>query len=324
MHAPDWSSVVLRFLAMFLVVLAGWRARRAGWFNGSATAALGRLTVEIAFPCLTFTQMLRTVDAAALSASWAELVVGAMVILAAGLVAALAARVFAPAGARTTATFLAGMPNWIFLPLPIAAAMYGDSGVKTVLLINVPAQVLLWTAGVAILRGGLRGVHSLREMATNPGLLATAAGVLLALLVPESRGWEQQGGLAGALVQTMIMVGAVTIPLSLVVTGAQLGDLESAPASERLLPLVLAVRLVAAPLLTLPLLWCAARVLPLRPEALVVAAVIASMPVAVSCGMFVERFGGDRHLASRAILFSTLASLATVPAFLYLAQRWLG
>lgn len=324
MHGPEWSTVVLRFLAMFLVVLVGWRARRAGWLTGSATAALGRLTVEVAFPCLTFTQMLRTVDAAVLASSWAELVVGALMLLLAGCVGAGAARLFAPAGARATAIFLVGMPNWIFLPLPIASALYGDAGVKTVLLINVPAQLLLWTAGVGLLRGGLKGAHSLREMATNPGLLATAAGILFALLLPESRGWEQHGGVAGALVQTMVMVGAVTIPLSLVVTGAQLGDLESSPASERLVPVVMVGRLVVAPLLTLALLLLASRVLPLGPEALVVAAIIAAMPVAVSCGMFVERFGGDRQLTGRATLYSTVASVVTVPFFIYLAQRWLG
>jgi predicted permease len=50
---------------------------------------------------------------------------------------------------------------------------------------------------------------------------------------------------------------------------------------------------------------------------------IVAMPVAISCSMFAERFGGDVRLSAATILASTLLSLATVPA-LYAAIRTLG
>ena len=51
-----------------------------------------------------------------------------------------------------------------------------------------------------------------------------------------------------------------------------------------------------------------------------VAYIIACMPIAVSCSMFTERFGGDTSLAARGIFYSTLFSIVTVPAFFYLLQ----
>lgn len=51
----------------------------------------------------------------------------------------------------------------------------------------------------------------------------------------------------------------------------------------------------------------------LSPEAALIGLLIASMPVAVSCGLFAERFEGDVPLAARAVFYSTLAALVTVP-----------
>lgn len=322
MHTADWSAVVPRFVALFLVVGAGWLARRRGWFGPETTVALGRLSVELAFPCLTFTQMLRTLGRENLAASWPEFALGCVILLVAGATGALLAWRVEPSR-KATVTFLVGMPNWIFLPLPVAAALCGDAGVRVVLLVNVPMQVILWTAGVALLQGGLRGAHSLRALLTNPGLVATAAGAAASLLWPSSATWHEQPVWAASLVQTLSLVGAMTIPLSLLVTGAQLAELERAPASVRVLPVTLAGRLLVAPLLTLPLLVLARRWLPVAPETALVVQVIAAMPIAVSCGVFVDRFGGDRQLTARAISLSTVLSLGTVPVFLYLAARFL-
>jgi malate permease and related proteins len=74
---------------------------------------------------------------------------------------------------------------------------------------------------------------------------------------------------------------------------------------------------VAIPLLTmLALEWLA----PLDRMTLTVVEVIVCMPVAVSCALFVERFGGDRELAAKSITLSTILSLLTLPLMLYLVQ----
>jgi predicted permease len=49
---------------------------------------------------------------------------------------------------------------------------------------------------------------------------------------------------------------------------------------------------------------------------------IATMPVAISCSVMAERYGGDVPLAAQGIFYSTLFSLLTVPAMFYLIQRF--
>ena len=76
---------------------------------------------------------------------------------------------------RNTFVFLVAIPNWVFLPLPIAQALYGDTGVRTVLLCNAGAQLVLWSFGVWILHGSIR--QAAKNLLTNIGLWATALGI---------------------------------------------------------------------------------------------------------------------------------------------------
>ena len=311
MHTA-WQIVLFRVLAMAGVAAAGWGLRRRGVFTDDHTRTLGRLVVEVSFPALTFGQMLRTVTPETLAAKWLVPVLGLAVLVLAAAVSAILARLLAPPGLRTTFTFLGGTPNWIFLPLPIAQAVYGDTGVQTVLLFNVSTQLFLWTAYVALLRGGLRGAHALRGLLTNAGFLATLAGIALALLVPGAARWAGSPGPAGAVLQGLDLLGSLTVPLSLLITGAQLAGLPAASATpRRLVGWLLAVRLVIAPLLTCPVLALAAG--RLSGDVLRTVGLIALMPVAVSCSLFVDKFGGDRDFAARAIGYSTLAAVITVP-----------
>ena len=48
------------------------------------------------------------------------------------------------------------------------------------------------------------------------------------------------------------------------------------------------------------------------------------MPVAISGGLFAERFDGDVPLAARAVFYSTLGALVSVPAAFPLFEKLLA
>lgn len=310
---------------LFLLIAAGWLARRRGYFDAGSTRSLGRFVVDFCLPPLVFVQMLSTVNRGTWGEDRSSLALGGLVMLVALASAWASARVLAPMASRPTFAFLAGVPNWIYLPLPIAQALYGDDGIRAVLLSNVSVQVLLWTVGVAMLRGTLSARDVLRNSFLNPGILSAAAGVALAWWLPGAQQWKvltssPDAGLitqgAGVVLDSLSMAGSLTIPLSLLLIGAQLGGLElRAERTCRCLPQVVAARLLLGPLATLGLflgLRAAGWQIPRVP--LEVCALISAMPIAVSCTVFAERFGGDVTLSARATFYSTLASLVTVPA----------
>jgi len=322
--------VLIKIAAMFLVIIVGWLARRRGFLADEFTATLSRLVVDVAFPALVFTQMLRTVDAPALREGWYSPLLCCCLIVVAYLVGLVAAPLFSGRTQRNTFIFLVAIPNWVFLPLPIAEALYGSAGVRTVLLCNAGAQLVLWSFGVWILHGTVR--QAARNLLTNAGLWATALGIIMALLFPGARELEtidpttaSAGGLlGGALVQALALVGSLTIPLSLLAIGAQLGGLTIAiHRFPRALWGVLLARLIFAPLVTLGLGWIAIQLgLQIPQETRMVCYLIASMPVAISCSVMAERYGGDVRLAAEGIFYSTFFSLLTVPAIFLLVQRF--
>jgi predicted permease len=115
----------------------------------------------------------------------------------------------------------------------------------------------------------------------------------------------------------------------LIVIGAQLAGLAAAAGGTRasLFPPGRAVigatltRLVVGPVLYVLLIQgVLALGLRLLPVPLAVTYIIAAMPAAVSCGILVERFGGDTGLAARGVLYSTVVALFSVPGIFALLQ----
>jgi predicted permease len=322
--------VLIKIAAMFLVIVIGWLARKRGFLAAEFTATLSRLVVDVAFPALVFTQMLRTVDAAALREGWFSPLLCGLLIIVAYLVGLMVSPLFTGKEQRNTFIFLVATPNWVFLPLPIAEAFYGSAGVRTVLLCNAGAQLVLWSFGVWILHGKIR--QAARNLLTNAGLWATALGIGIALLFPSARELETinpataslSGIGGGALVQGLGMLGSLTIPLSLLAIGAQLGELTIAVHRfPRALWGILLSRLIFAPLVTLGVGWVAIQAgLQLPEAARMVGYLIATMPVAISCSVMAERYGGDVTLSAQGIFYSTFFSLLTVPAMFFLIQRF--
>lgn len=213
----------------------------------------------------------------------------------------------------------------MFLPLPIAEALYGAVGVRTVLLSNAGAQLVLWSFGVWILHGSIG--QALKNLLTNTGLWATVLGIVVALPLPTARELETLnaasaslgGVLGGSLVQALALVGSLTIPLSLLTIGAQLGEPTTAVHRfPRPLRGVILLRLIVVPVVTLALGYAVMQAgVQIPGTTRMVCYLIATMPVAISCSVMTERYGGDVPLAAEGTFYSTVFSLLTVPAMFW-------
>ncbi len=329
----DWVVVLVKIAAMVLVILVGFAARRRAYLTAETTGVISRFAVDVALPALVLTQMLRTLTPAVLQQSWFIPILAGSVYVVGMLVGLAATPLFSRKSRAYTFIFLVGTPNWLYLPLPIVMALYGDDGVRALLLANAGIQILLWSLGVWILTGGRLARTALRNLLTNPGLIATALGVLLALFVPFSRELESADPAsawplklaASVVVQAMTMVGSLTIPLSLLMTGAVLAGLGSPDrCSPHALLGVVFSRLILVPAAVVGLVLLARQAglaIPETPR--MVAYLIACMPVAVTCVILTDRFRGDTPLAARSIFYSTAFSIITVPS-LFLLIRLFG
>jgi len=247
-----------------------------------------------------------------------------IILVGSGLIGYLWHRLSRTSAHLRTFVFSVGFPNWIYLPLAIAGPIWGDEAVRLLILFNIPTQVLLWTAGIWVLGGSMRGAHAVRFLLLNPGILSSAAGLVVAFdLLPVTFKPGGPGWSLAAISAPLHMIGGLTIPLSIVALGLYLGERTERRVGEKREVFVTTIgRLLIAPiLLGAVLLGATAAGFPTPEKTRWILYLIMSMPVAVSAPLFARMFNGDRMLAARAVVFSTMAGLFTSPLFVLAAIK---
>lgn len=111
-----------------------------------------------------------------------------------------------------------GFGNTSFVGIPVINALYGEEGIKTVMLVDQPGSfVALSTLGIAIVNfysgGHSSAADILRKIIRFPPFITFIVALLLNLF---------QVPLPGALDTVFEKLGATTVPLALVSVGSQL------------------------------------------------------------------------------------------------------
>ena len=325
--------VALKIIAMFMVISVGYWSWRKGLLDGRTTPVLSRFVTDITLPALIFLQMVETVETASLRVGWTIplLAVGGTCL---GFLTGWATwRIFATRPQAPVFIFTSGMSNWVYLPLPIVFSLYGKDGLQTLFLCNLGLQTLFWSLGVAILHGGRLDSKALKHLITNPGLIATIAGIAFALFhgatgdtLSNLAAHEPFCSAVEVFVDSLRLLGQATIPVSLIVTGAQIASatmLQKRP--TKALSGIALNRLILAPLLGIAMLWLFNFYFPVLSAAQInVLAIVLLMPVSVTSTVITDRMNQDTALAAQAVLYTTLASIVAVPTMFILARVILG
>jgi hypothetical protein len=190
--------------------------------------------------------------------------------------------------------------------LPIVASSFGAEGlaIGTVFVsIHVIAHVV--AGGTYAGWDSSRGLCSaLRRAAAIPYLYATALALGLRALVP---------ALPAPVDVTLQLLGQTWIPLLILLLGVELAAVASFRGASEAIPLV-AAKLLVPPLVAFGL----AALLKLDGLTRTVLILQASMPTAVNGVVFARQFAVRPDLVAATLVFSTVGSLATLPALLSL------
>lgn len=333
MHGSEPLILGLKIVAMFLVMAVGFISRRRELITADSTVVLARLCTDITLPPLIFMQMVRTVDLPSLQVNWIIPLLAIAGISIGCLIGWTNWRLFARRPQAPVYIFASGMSNWIYLPLPIVDAIYGKTGLQALFLCNLGLQPLFWSMGIAILHGGQIDRQALRRITTNPGLIATILGIIAAILLglagPAATDFAARQpvkSLLDMLVGGLDTLASATVPISLLVTGAQIStatQLQGRPTGA--IGGIVLNRLILAPLIAIFALVAVGALLPQIPaESLLVVAIVIMMPVSVTLTVLTEKMDQDTSLAAQSVLWTTLASILTVPPLFILARRLLG
>jgi malate permease and related proteins len=301
---------------IFVLLVAGFAARKARLLNPEADESLLRLVVNVLYPCVIIDAVLGN---PALSSAENILVppvlgFGAAVLgLALGLLCAPLFGLRDRKRARTFA-FTVGLFNYGYIPVPLVQALFSRETMGVLFTFNLGVEIAFWTAGILVLTGG----------STRMGISKMLNGPVIAVLISVIANlFRAHTWLPVFLLQAVHMLGWSAVPLALVLTGATVADFLKGNVMRDGFAVIAGS--VCLRLAVLPSLFLAAALLfSMSSELKRVLVVQAAMPAAMLPVVLARHYGGDTAVALQVVLTTTLLGLLSIPFWLHFGMQLLG
>ncbi|WLI90757.1 AEC family transporter [Massilia sp. R2A-15] len=305
---------------IYITILTGFLATRYGWFDKPAMRNFGAFVIKLALPALLFRAVGQRQIGEILNVSYlAAYAGGSLAVIG---VAYFCCRRFARLGRSTSAIYAMGMScsNSGFIGYPILLLTFAPvAGVALALNVIIENVLVLPLLLAMAERGGgdsgpwykLAG-KSLAQLARNPIVIGTAAGLVVSLF-----GWT----LPAPADRTVSMFAVSSAALSLFVIGGTLVGLpigrlakRAAPVSFFKLvghPLAVLAGVLAVPFLGLPRL---------EPMLGMAAVLLAAVPMASIYPILAQAYGQEDFSAT-ALVITIIASFFTLSGLLWIMHR---
>lgn len=294
-------SIATLLLPDFTLILIGFLLFRLTDWGGSFWAGLEKIVYHVLFPALLFYS---TARAPFDFGSTGKLLQIAIFVTLCGIALGWLARLFKSgpmifeSGVQTAFRFNS------YIALAVATRLGGEQGASLMALLLgfcVPLANMAAVHALVHKRGGLVG-----ELARNPLLVATAAGLLCNVLGVH---------LADEISATLSRLGNASIAMGLIAVGAGL-RLQGLREAKFIASYFVAIKLVALPAIGY---WLATRS-NLPPLQLQIAVAFCALPTASSAYVLATRTGGNGPLVAFLISINTLLSIVTMPLWLSLVR----
>lgn len=306
-----FARIVALTAPLFALVLVGYLLARWGRWPKAVADALTRFVFSVAVPALLFRLMsglsrLPPVDARLLIAYFGACL---LVFLLARFVAA---RVFALDGVAQSVFALGGIfSNTVLLGLPLAQVTLGEQSLPAISLVLVFNALSLWTLVTVSVEWARHRTFSwsgyfqaAKAVLGNPvvaSILIGSAWGLIALPVPTM------------IDETLRLIGAAAIPLSLIALGMGLAEY-GIREGWRVSASITALKLAAQPAIA----WLLARALALPPLETQAIVLLAALPVGANVYLMSRQFDTLGGPVAASLVLSTALAAVTTPLTLAL------
>ena len=289
------------WLAILVIIILGFFLGKWKIMNKNANQVLANLLLDAAMPCALFIAFPSSFDPDALHLFLQAILAGAVVIVAAIVVAKF---LFKPKKDRYPYyqhQFAFIFNNASFLGYPLTLAIFGAQSMIAYSGLMIVFNLALFSYGVWLFEQKLTWKH-IRQIFFNPNIIAVLLGLIFFLNSIQ---------LSAFATQAIGYLANLTTPLSLIVVGfmlSQAGNLWLMLKNKRIF-LTALLQLLLMPALTYILM----RLLQMPEQIVQIFTMIQALPTATSLALFAEKYRGDNRDASELVLMSTILSAVTLP-----------
>lgn len=200
--------------------------------------------------------------------------------------------------------------NCGFMGIPLVQSILGNEGVLYITAYMTVFNLFSWTHGISLMTGKA-SLKDLKKGLFSPMIIASVLGLILFFLKIR---------LPDVIADTMNYVSGMNTPLAMMIAGISVAqtDLPKMLHNSRIY-FIAFIKLLLMPALVLAGL----AVIHINSTVACTILIAAACPSAATCTAFSLRFRKNYKYASEMYAFTTLCSLATIPLFVYAAERLL-
>jgi predicted permease len=327
----EYLQILGSVIPLFLIMGIGAAVRRAKVLNEQADRTLLDLCVHLLLPCLILDHLMANEALRRSGNLLCSPLVGLACTAGSVFVAAIAARLwrFGHEAQKRTFTFVGGIFNYGYIPVPLIATLYGDKALGVLFLFNLGTEMAFWMVGFSTFMGH-SPLRDWRRILTSPvkaillgvaiNLVTAQLGLRLdqATLSTASWGWPVQ-----VIFATIHLIGLCSIPLALLIIGATMADFWGefrATSGAGVMGLAVLVRNLVCPLGFILLAW----MLPISQELKETLVVQAAMPAGVFTLLLTRHHGGSVPVALQVIFSTSAAAIITLPLWVHFGMQVVG
>lgn len=261
------------------------------------------LVLQVLMPCMIFNSFRQEITYEVLKTAGIIIVIAFTIAVSALLLGKLLYRRY-PYSKRTIMQYGTIVNNSGFAGLPLTGEIFGEVGLFYASFFLIPNRIFMWSAGISLFEK-TDSKTKWRNVLLNPNIIAVELGLLRCILSIE---------LPYFLDYSIDKIGATVSPISMIIVGAILADVNIRTIFDKSVFFVAFVRLLLLPLLTVAV----TALLHLDNTISGVALVLTAMPVGTTTALLAAKYNADIDFASKCVFVTTILSLITVPLLMML------
>ncbi len=289
-------SIASQCAVLFIIVLVGVFCRKRGFFTDEVIRGVTQLVVNITVPALTISSMQRPFDREVLFGVLMTMLFSALIVL-----ASLAIGLFLfrkrPHDRRAVMASITTFTNCGFMGFPIVLAFNPDWMIYAVAFSSTNG-LFIWSLGAMLFAD--RTKVSLKKILLNPNIISACIGFFFFL---------SNRSLPALAAESLSLLGGLTTPLTMLLIGTRVCGIRLSALKDRDYHLAALLRLVIMPLAV----YAVMRPIPVSEPVKGILFLLTAMPAGTVIAMQAEVYDSDAVFASRAIAWTTLLALFTVP-----------
>lgn len=299
------SKMISTQALLFLYMICGIIVSKVGIIREDNRQVLVRFLLDAAIPLMILNAFNRKTTAEEIRSSLVIMIVALVCCLTAWGLGLLLWRK-KPEQRRKILLYATMFSNSGNAGLPVVNMVFGSAGVFLASMYLIPPRILQWTLGLSLFIKPKKGSF-VKNVLLNPIVVVVYIGFILM-----ATGWTIPGVFGTAIEN----IGNMVAPLSMILLGATLANMNLKMLFDRDVLRITLLRLIILPVGFAALM----KLLHVNELSMMIAVTLLAMPVASNTATITERYGGDLKFASACVSVSTLLSCVTVPLITWIVQ----